>query len=71
MDLKVVKNALHQFTERIPTRYDDITDEIAADNLRIKFSAYNKYQDSLSQNRENMTSYKLGDVLGEKLNKII
>lgn len=63
MSLKIVKNNLN----RIPTRYDDIMKEIMEEKLKAALREHAKYSSPTTDG----TTYKLGDVIGEKLNKII
>ena len=63
MSLKIVKNNPY----RIQTRYDDIIKDIMKERLSVAIKEYKKYNEILSDG----TTYKLGDVIGEKLNKII
>ncbi len=63
MSLKIVNNNPY----RIQTRYDDIMKEIMEEKLKAAIKEYEKYSVPSSDG----TTYKLGDVIGEKLNKII
>lgn len=63
MDLKIVKNS----TKHIPTRFDDIQKEIMQERIQNAIKAYKKYVTSPQE----VNFYKLGDVLGEKLDKIV
>ncbi len=63
MSLKIVKNNPY----RILTRYDDIMKEIMEEKLKAALREYEKYSPPTTDG----TTYKLGDVIGEKLNKII
>lgn len=63
MNLKVVKNNPYH----IPTRYDDIMKEIMEEKLKAALREYEKYNTPSAGG----TTYRLGDVIGEKLNKII
>ena len=63
MSLKIVKNNPY----RIPTRYDDIMKEIMEEKLKAALREYAKYSSPTTDG----TTYKLSDVIGEKLNKII
>ena len=63
MSLKIVNNNPY----RIQTRYDDIMKEIMEEKLKAAIKEYENYTVPCSDG----TTYKLGDVIGEKLNKII
>ena len=52
----------------IPTRVDDIQKEINAERIKNSVKAYKKY---VPQSDNVIKTYKLGDILGEKLSKII
>ncbi|MBO8430018.1 hypothetical protein IAC76_01390 [Spirochaetes bacterium] len=67
MDFKIGQKAVQKLTDRIPTRYDDITKEIAQDKMRALLEEYEKY---VTPPEKEVTYYKLGDLLGDKLNKI-
>ena len=43
MDFKIGQKAVQKLTDRIPTRYDDITKEIAQDKMRALLEEYEKY----------------------------
>ena len=62
MNSKIVNYARKNITDRIPTRFDDITKEIIADKNRKYFQQ--------AQTPEVTTYYTIGSVVGEKLNKI-
>ena len=51
--------------DRIPTRFDDIQREILLDRFR------DYYNQKSIVDIATTSSYKLGDVIGDKLNKII
>lgn len=53
---------------KIPTRFDDIQKEIITERMKNCVEAYKKY---IPQINEASITYKLGDVIGKKLNKII
>lgn len=53
---------------KIPTRFDDIQKEIIAERMKNCVEAYKKY---IPQINEPNITYKLGDVIGKKLSKII
>lgn len=50
---------------RIPTRFDDIQKEILMDRVKDYF------QQKSPVDVTGQTTYRLGDVIGEKLNEII
>lgn len=52
----------------IPTRFDDIQNEIIREKMKNSVEAYKKY---VNQTESQIETYKLGDILGEKLNEII
>ncbi len=52
----------------IPTRFDDIQNEIVREKMKNSVEAYKKY---VNQTESQIETYKLGDILGEKLNEII
>lgn len=62
---KIVLESFQRISDKIPTRFDDITKEIIMEKSGIK--AYKK----LNEATEYVEYYKLGDKLGEVLNKII
>ncbi len=59
--MKIPKNIVMQF-KRIPTRYDDITREIYEAKLMPYYKQFKP--------QETANTFKLGDVLGNKLNSI-
>lgn len=69
MDLKVVKYAAGNISDKIPTRYDDIMKEIVQDKMTALLNAYEK--DVMASEGKDITYYRLGDVLGETLNKVV
>lgn len=68
MDIKIVKSITGNISDRIPTRYDDITKEIMQDKMTAMLKEYEKYVSSPAD--KEVIYYKLGDVLGETLNKL-
>ncbi len=62
---KVLAKSFKNFSEKIPTRFDDITKEILMEKAGVK--EYKKITEQIG----NIEYYKLGDKLGEVLNKII
>lgn len=60
-----IKKAASGFSYGLPTRFDDIIKEISAEKANIK--AYKK----LNEPVKDIKYYKLGDKLGDVLNKII
>lgn len=69
MDFKVVKNVAGNMSDRIPTRYDDIMKEIVQNKMTALLNAYEK--DVMTPEGKGITYYRLGDVLGETLNKVV
>ncbi len=66
--MKIVNSTVKKPFTRIPTRYDDIQQEIIAERMKSSVKDYKKYVPQIEQETG---SFKLGDVIGEKLNKII
>ncbi len=62
---KVLFKSIQKLNDRIPTRFDDITKEILMDKAGVK--AYKKITEQMGD----VVYYKLGDRLGEVLNRII
>lgn len=52
----------------IPTRFDDIQKEITAERMRESVKAYKKF---VPQTEKKFDTYKLGDIIGNKLDKIV
>lgn len=65
MYIKILEKNAEKFAQKIPTRFDDITKEIKIEKYEIK--AYKK----LMEAPDKISYYKLGDKLGEKLNKLL
>lgn len=65
MYIKILEKNVEKFAQKIPTRFDDITKEIRMDKAGVK--AYKK----LMKSPASISYYKLGDKLGEKLNKLL
>lgn len=63
MNLKIAFKNVERLSKNIPTRFDDITNEIVKENME-------KYYKSV-ESKEPVKYFKLGDMLGDKLNKII
>lgn len=53
-----------QVSQYIPTRFDDIRNDIAAEQAE-------KYYKTIISNTQNISKYKLGDVVGKILNQIV
>ena len=53
-----------QVNQYIPTRFDDIRKDIAAEQAE-------KYYKAIASNTKNNSTYKLGDVAGKILNQIV
>ncbi len=62
---KLVSESFQKFSEKVPTRFDDITKEIMMEKAGVK--AYKKVTEQMGD----ISYYKLGDKLGEVLNKIV
>ena len=68
MSLEIAFKNTKYFNNNIPTRFDDIQKEITTERIKNSVKAYKKY---VPQSDNVIKTYKLGDILGEKLSKII
>lgn len=68
MSLNFPKHISQVIDTKIPTRYDDITKEIAMEKME---KLAKEYEQGMFKLPEKITYYKLGDVLGDKLDKIV
>ena len=66
--MKIVNSCTKKAFTRIQTRFDDIQQEIIAERMRSSVKEYKKY---VPQIDKETSSFMLGDVIGQKLNKII
>ena len=66
--MKIVNSCTKKAFTRIPTRFDDIQQEIIAERMRSSVKEYKKYVPQIDKEEG---SFILGDVIGQKLNKII
>lgn len=63
MSLEIAFKNVEHLSKNIPTRFDDIRNDITKENMK-------KYYKSV-ESKEPVKYIKLGDILGSKLDKII
>lgn len=68
MSLEIAFKNINYKKLNVPTRFDDIQKEIVAEQMKSSVEAYKKY---VPQIDKEIRTYTLGDVLGQKLSKII